>query len=281
MIIDGNSLAAQMEAETKERANWLIGRGIRPGLATILVGSDPGSEMYIRIKHSACNRVGIRSENIVLPEDAAESQLILKIKELNERSDINGILLQLPLPKVLDSPRAMATIDPEKDVDGFHPENMGALLLGIERLVPCTAKGIIYALDQLGVCLEGKEVVIVGHSNVVGKPLAAMMLNRNATVQVCHIFTKDLPAHTKRAEILVVAVGVPGLIKRNMVQEGVYIFDVGISQIGNRIVGDVDFDSIKDLAAGITPVPGGVGPLTVAMLMSQTVLATEIQTRRQ
>ncbi|MCJ7443383.1 MAG: bifunctional methylenetetrahydrofolate dehydrogenase/methenyltetrahydrofolate cyclohydrolase [Methanotrichaceae archaeon] len=281
MIIDGKSLAAQIEAETKEQANWLIDRGIRPGLATILVGSDPGSEMYIRIKHSACNRVGIRSENIVLPEDASEEQLIRKIKELNERSDIHGILLQLPLPKALDSRRSMATIDPGKDVDGFHPENMGALLLGTERLVPCTAKGIIYALEQLGVCLEGKEVVIVGHSNVVGKPLAAMMLNRNATVQVCHIFTKDLPAHTKRAEILVVAAGVPSLIKRGMVQEGVYIFDVGISRTGNRTVGDVDFDSIKDLAAGITPVPGGVGPLTVAMLMSQTVQATEIQTRRQ
>jgi methylenetetrahydrofolate dehydrogenase (NADP+) / methenyltetrahydrofolate cyclohydrolase len=280
MIIDGNFLAAQVETETKKRSLWLLDQGVRPGLATVLVGSDPGSQMYIRIKHSACERVGIRSENVMLPEDTTEEQLILKIRELNERNDIHGILLQLPLPKKLDSRRAMMTIDPRKDVDGFHPENMGALLLGSEKLAPCTPKGIIYALGQLDVCLEGKEVVIVGHSNVVGKPLAAMMLNRNATVQVCHIFTKDLPAHTKKAEILVVAAGVPGLIKRDMVQEGVYVFDVGISRIGNRTVGDVDFDAVKDLAAGITPVPGGVGPLTVAMLISQAVQAAEIQTGR-
>ena len=280
MIIDGKFLAARVEAETKERLQWLMDQGINPGLATILVGSNPGSQVYIRIKHSACERVGIRSENVILPEDTTEEQLILKIKELNNRSDIHGILLQVPLPKKLDSRRAMMTIDPSKDVDGFHPENMGALLLGSEKLVPCTPKGIIYALEQLDICIEGKEVVIVGHSNVVGKPLAAMMLNRNATVQVCHIFTKDLPVHTIRAEILVVAAGVPGLIKGDMVQEGVYVFDVGISRIGNKTVGDVDFDAVKDLAAGITPVPGGVGPLTVAMLMSQVVQAAEIQTRR-
>jgi len=281
MIIDGKALAAEVETETKEWVKKLVDRGIVPGLATVLVGSDPSSQMYVRIKQSACARVGIRSENVTLPEDTTEQQLIQKIRELNQNNDVHGILLQLPLPSRLDPSKAMITISSEKDVDGFHPMNMGALLLGAERLVPCTPKGILYALERLGICLEGTEVVIVGHSNVVGKPLAAMMINRNATVQICHIYTKDLSRHTRGAEILVVAAGVPGLIKKNMVKEGVYIFDVGINRVGDRIVGDVDFESVKEVAAGITPVPGGVGPLTVAMLLSQTIQATESQTKRQ
>ena len=281
MIIDGKALAAEVETETKEWVKKLVDRGIVPGLATVLVGSDPSSQMYVRIKQSACARVGIRSENVTLPEDTTEQQLIQKIRELNQNNDVHGILLQLPLPSRLDTSKAMITISSEKDVDGFHPMNMGALLLGAERLVPCTPKGILYALERLGICLEGTEVVIVGHSNVVGKPLAAMMINRNATVQICHIYTKDLSRHTRGAEILVVAAGVPGLIKKNMVKEGVYIFDVGINRVGDRIVGDVDFESVKEVAAGITPVPGGVGPLTVAMLLSQTIQATESQTKRQ
>jgi methylenetetrahydrofolate dehydrogenase (NADP+)/methenyltetrahydrofolate cyclohydrolase len=277
MLIDGNALAADVEEDVRARIERLKERGIMPGLATVLVGANPASQMYIRLKHSACGRVGIRSENIVLPEDATEEQLIQRINELNARLDIHGILLQLPLPKGLSPQRAMRTISPAKDVDGFHPENMGALLLGAERLVPCTPRGIIYALERLNVDLEGAEVVIVGHSNVVGKPLAAMMLNRNATVQVCHVFTKDLAAHTRDAEILVVAAGVPGLIKRDMVKEGAYIFDVGINRVGNKTVGDVDFEAVKDVSAAITPVPGGVGPLTVAMLLDQTVQAAEDQ----
>ena len=196
------------------------------------------------------------------------------------RAYIHGILLQLPLPKGLSPQKAMMTIRPEKDADGFHPENMGALLLGAERLVPCTPRGIIYALERLGKKLEGAEAVVVGHSNVVGKPIAAMMLNRNATVQVCHVFTKDLASHTQDAEILVVAAGVPGLIKKEMVRPGAYIFDVGINRVGDKTVGDVDFEAVKDVAAGITPVPGGVGPLTVSMLLSQTVQAAENQTNQ-
>jgi methylenetetrahydrofolate dehydrogenase (NADP+)/methenyltetrahydrofolate cyclohydrolase len=277
MLIDGNALASYVEADVRARVERLKERGIVPGLATVLVGANPASQMYIRLKHSACGRVGIHSTNVVLPEDATEEQLIQKIKELNGRLDIHGILLQLPLPKGQSPQRAMMTISPTKDVDGFHPENMGALLLGAERLVPCTPKGIIYALERLGVDLEGAEAVIVGHSNVVGKPLAAMMLNRNATVQVAHVFTKNLAAHTREAEILVVAAGVPGLIKKDMVKEGAYIFDVGINRVGNRTVGDVDFEAVKDIAAAITPVPGGVGPLTVAMLLRQTVQAAEGQ----
>jgi methylenetetrahydrofolate dehydrogenase (NADP+)/methenyltetrahydrofolate cyclohydrolase len=279
MIIDGKALAADVEAETAQRVKKLAERGIVPGLATVLVGENPASQMYIRLKHSACTRVGIRSENVVLPENSSEEELIAKIEDLNDRPDINGILLQLPLPKGQSPQRAMMSIMPEKDVDGFHPVNMGALLLGAERLVPCTARGIIYALERLGKKLEGAEAVIVGHSNVVGKPLAAMLLSRNATVQVCHVFTKDLAEHTRDAEILVVAAGVPALIKKDMVRPGAIVFDVGINRVGDKTVGDVDYDAVKDIASAITPVPGGVGPLTVAMLLTQTVSAAESQAK--
>lgn len=277
MIIDGKALASEMEAETRSRVEKLVACGKRPGLATIIVGENPASAMYVRIKHSACDRVGIRSENVLLPEYAKIEEILDTIRGLNARDDVNGILLQLPLPRGRDPARAMAAIDPEKDVDGFHPLNMGALLAGAERLVPCTPKGIIWALERLGVELEGKEAVIVGHSNVVGKPLAAMMLNRNATVSVCHVFTKDLAAHTRNAEVLVVAAGVPGLIRGDMVRTGAYVFDVGINRVGDRTVGDVEFDEVMLVAAAVTPVPGGVGPLTVSMLMSQTADAAEIQ----
>ncbi len=273
MLIDGKALASDIERETRARIEKL---GIKPSLATILVGENPASQMYLRIKHAACARVGISSENIELPGDVDERILLQKIEELNRREDIHAILLQLPLPGHLDARRAMMSIAPHKDVDGFHPENMGALLLGTERLVPCTPKGIIYALERLGIGLEGAEAVVVGHSNVVGKPLAAMLLNRNATVQVCHVYTKDLAAHTRNAEILVVAAGVPKLIRADMVRDGAYVFDVGINKVDGKTVGDVDFDAVKDKVAGITPVPGGVGPLTVAMLMSQTVTAAEL-----
>lgn len=278
MIIDGKAMASEIEAEVRSRVQMLASKGIVPGLAAVLVGANPASQMYVRLKHSACARVGIRSENVQLPEDILEEQLLAKIKELNQRKDIHGIMLELPLPKHLDPRKAMMAIAPGKDVDGFHPENMGALLLGAEKLVPCTPKGIIYALERLGVKLEGAEAVIVGHSNVVGKPLAAMMLNRNATVQVCHVYTKNLAEHTRRGDILVVAAGVPGLIKADMVKPGAYVFDVGINRVGDRTVGDVDYDAVKDVASAITPVPGGVGPLTVSMLLGQVVQTTEAQT---
>jgi methylenetetrahydrofolate dehydrogenase (NADP+)/methenyltetrahydrofolate cyclohydrolase len=277
MIIDGRTIASQVETEIKIRVVKLAERGVVPGLATVLVGANPASQMYIRLKHSACSRVGIRSENVELSEDSTEDQLLDKIRELNRQEDVHGILLQLPLPRHLDPRKAMMTISPEKDVDGFHPENMGALLLGAERLVPCTPKGIIYALELLGVKLEGADAVIVGHSNVVGKPLAAMMLNRNATVHVCHIYTKNLADHTRKGDVLVVAAGVPGLIKADMVKPGAYVFDVGINRVGDKTVGDVDFEGVKDVAFAITPVPGGVGPLTVSMLLCQTVQAAEVQ----
>lgn len=275
MIIDGKAMAAVVEAEIKTRVERLAAQGTLPGLVTIMVGDNPASQMYVRLKHSACARVGIRSENIMLAENLQEEELLEKIRGLNKRPDIHGILLQLPMPKHLNPQKAMMTIAPKKDVDGFHPENMGALLLGAERLVPCTPKGIIYALERLGVRLQGAEAVIVGHSNVVGKPLAAMLLNRNATVHVCHVFTKNLADHTRHGEILVVAAGVSGLIKADMVRPGAYVFDVGINRVNDRTVGDVDYESVKDVASAITPVPGGVGPLTVSMLLDQTVQAAE------
>jgi len=278
MIIDGKAMASQVEAEVKAAVQKLAAKGVVPGLAAVLVGANPASQMYVRLKHSACARVGIRSENVQLPDEIQEEQLLAKIEELNRIAEIHGIMLELPLPKHLDPRKAMMTIAPEKDVDGFHPENMGALLLGAEKLVPCTPRGIIYALERLGVKLEGAEAVIVGHSNVVGKPLAAMMLNRNATVQVCHVYTKNLAEHTRRGDILVVAAGVPGLIKANMVKPGAYVFDVGINRVGGKTVGDVDFEAVKEVASAITPVPGGVGPLTVSMLLSQVVQATDAQT---
>lgn len=278
MIIDGKAMASLIEAEVRSKVQELATKGVVPGLAAVIVGANPASQMYVRLKHSACARVGIRSENVQLPEDIGEEQLLAKIEELNRRTEIHGIMLELPLPKHLDPRRAMMTIAPGKDVDGFHPLNMGALLLGAEKLVPCTPKGIVYTLERLGIKLEGAETVIVGHSNVVGKPLAAMMLNRNATVQVCHVYTKDLAEHTRRGDILVVAAGVPGLIKADMVKPGAYVFDVGINRVGDKTVGDVDFDAVKDVVSAITPVPGGVGPLTVSMLLGQVVQATEAQT---
>ena len=242
-----------------------------------LVAENPASQMYIG--STLCLLpAGIRSENVLLPESSTEEEIIAKIQELNQREDINGILLQLPLPGGLNPQRAMMSILPKKDVDGFHPLNMGSLLLGVERLVPCTPLGIIYALERLDIRLEGAEVVIVGHSNVVGKPLAAMMLNRNDTVQVCHVFTRDLAEHTRDAEILVVAAGVPGLIRKEMVRPGSYVFDVGINRVGDRTVGDVEYEAVSEIAGAITPVPGGVGPLTVAMLLRQTLKAAEEQT---
>ncbi|HOT06775.1 MAG: Bifunctional protein FolD protein [Methanosaeta sp. PtaB.Bin039] len=280
-LIDGKALSSKVENEVKERVEKLAERGVTPGLATVLVGENQASQMYIRLKHSACERVGIASKNVALPENCSEETLLSRIAKLNAQDDVHGILLQLPLPRPLDPRRAMMTIAAHKDVDGFHPQNMGALLLGAEGLVPCTPRGIIYALEQMGADLQGAEAVVVGHSNVVGKPLAAMLLNRNATVQVCHVFTKDLAAHTRGADILVVAAGVPGLIRADMVKDGACVFDVGINRVEGKTVGDVDFEAVKEKAAAITPVPGGVGPLTVSMLLSQTVWAAETACQRR
>lgn len=251
------------------------GRGVTPGLATVLVGDDPASKMYVRLKHKACERVGIRAEDHFLPAEISQEELISLINTLNKDKNVHGILLQLPLPKHLFPQEAMEAIAPEKDADGFHPYNMGKLMIGDEGLVPCTPHGVIRALEEYNVPIKGKNVVIVGHSNVVGKPLAAMFLNRNATVSVCHVFTDDLKKHTLDADILVVATGVKHLIKADMVKEGVVIFDVGITKEKDGVYGDVDFENVIKKASLITPVPGGVGPLTIAMLMKHVLGCAE------
>ncbi len=275
-IIDGRVLAQQIEEEVRSGVEDLeSGRGVTPGLATVLVGDDPASKMYVRLKHRACERVGIRAEDYLLPAEASQEELLSLIDTLNKNKDIHAILLQLPLPAHFFPQEAMEAIAPEKDADGFHPYNMGKLMIGDEGLVPCTPHGVIRALEEYNVPVKGKNVVVVGHSNVVGKPMAAMFLNRNATVSVCHIFTDDLKKYTLDADILVVAVGVKHLIKADMVKEGAVIFDVGITKEEDGVYGDVDFENVIKKASLITPVPGGVGPLTVAMLMKHVLMCAE------
>jgi methylenetetrahydrofolate dehydrogenase (NADP+) / methenyltetrahydrofolate cyclohydrolase len=275
-IIDGKALAQQIEEEVRLGVEALeSGRGITPGLATILVGDDPASKMYVRLKHRACERVGIRAEDHVLPAETSQKELLSLINTLNGNKDVHAILLQLPLPKHLLPQEAMEAIAPEKDADGFHPYNMGKLMIGDEGLVPCTPHGIIRALEEYNMPVKGKNVVVVGHSNVVGKPMAAMFLNRNATVSICHVFTDNLKIYTLNADILVIAAGVKHLIKADMVKEAAVIFDVGITKEEDGVYGDVDFENVVKKAALITPVPGGVGPLTVAMLMKHVLRCAE------
>ncbi|KXS40988.1 MAG: methylenetetrahydrofolate dehydrogenase (NADP+) / methenyltetrahydrofolate cyclohydrolase [Methanohalophilus sp. T328-1] len=275
-IIDGRAISKQIEAElTEEIASMKADDGMVPGLATILVGQDPASQLYVRLKHKACDRVGIYAEDQKLDASITQKELLDRIKNLNTRADIHGILLQLPLPQHLDAKKAMQAIDPAKDVDGFHPYNMGNLMIGDEGFVPCTPAGIIRALEYYDVDIEGKDVVIVGHSNVVGKPMAAMFLNRNATVAVCHVYTKDLKSYTAGADILVVAAGVKHLIKEDMVKKGAVVFDAGITEEEGKIYGDVDFENVVNKASFITPVPGGVGPMTIATLLTHVTFAAK------
>lgn len=273
-IIDGRKLAKQIEEEVKDGVEELkTNHSITPGLATILVGEDPASKMYVRLKHKACDRIGIFAEDQHLPETTTQEELIELVRKLNDREDIHGILVQLPLPGHINEQTVMQAIDPSKDADGFHPCNMGELLIGDEGLMPCTPKGIIRALEEYKVPIQGKHAVIVGHSNVVGKPMAAMLLNRNATVSVCHVYTDDLKKFTLDADILIVATGVKHLIKAEMVKEGAVIFDVGITEEEGNVYGDVDFENVIKKASLITPVPGGVGPMTISILMQHALMS--------
>jgi methylenetetrahydrofolate dehydrogenase (NADP+)/methenyltetrahydrofolate cyclohydrolase len=278
-IIDGRKIAQSIEAKVKKEVEKFIQeRGIKPALATILVGEHPPSKLYVKLKHWACKRVGILSEDHKFPENTEQDEIIKLIEILNTRHEIHGILVQLPLPKHIDEREVMMRIAPEKDVDGFNPINMGKMLIGKEGFVPCTPKGIVHALSEFNIDPQGKEVVVVGHSNVVGKPAAVMLLNRNATVKVCHVFTRDLKSHTKDADILIVATGVRGLIKADMVKEGAIVFDVGVTWQDERVYGDVDFDEVLPKVKLISPVPGGVGPMTIAILMEHTLAAARMQT---
>jgi methylenetetrahydrofolate dehydrogenase (NADP+)/methenyltetrahydrofolate cyclohydrolase len=271
-ILDGKALAEKIIQESKRKTNIL-----KPTLAVIIVGNDPASKIYVRNKKKSCERAGIHSLTIELPEETTQQELIEEIEKLNTDPKINGFIVQLPLPVHISTPKIIRAIDPKKDVDGFHAYNLGKMFLSpeFEDLPPATPAGIIRLLEEYNIEIEGKEAVVVGHSKTVGKPISTMLLNRNATVTTCHIHTKDLKSHTKRADILVVAVGKPNLITADMVKEGVVVIDVGINRLENgKIVGDTDFDAIKQKASFISPVPGGVGPMTVASLMQNTITAT-------
>jgi methylenetetrahydrofolate dehydrogenase (NADP+)/methenyltetrahydrofolate cyclohydrolase len=250
-----------------------------PGLATILVGENEASKVYVGAKEKACKELGIYSERIDLPVDTKESDLLALIERLNKEPKIHGILVQLPLPKHINETNVLYAIDPSKDVDGFHPVNIGKMMLGEPCFLPCTPHGILELLKRSNTDMNGAEVVVVGRSNIVGKPVANMLLQKNggnATVTICHTGTKDIPSHTRRADILIVAVGKPKAITADMVKEGVVVIDVGVNRLETGLVGDVDFDSVKEKARAITPVPGGVGPMTIVMLMKNTVQSAKM-----
>lgn len=279
--IDGKACAKAVREETAKRCEALAEKGITPGLAVVLVGEDPASQIYVRNKERACEKVGIRSIVIRMPADTAQEMLDAEIVRLNNAPDVDGILVQFPLPKGLDEARVLALIDPKKDVDGFHVENIGALATGARGFVSCTPLGCLELIRRTGVPIAGKHAVVVGRSNTVGKPMALLLLAEDATVTVCHSRTANLGDHTKRADILVAAVGRPGMISGDMIKPGAVVIDVGINRIGDgKVVGDVDFDSASAVAGYITPVPGGVGPMTIAMLLKHTVDSAEARQSR-
>lgn len=270
-IIDGKKISAQVKDECRER---LEREGLDITLAVIQVGDDPASTVYVGNKKKACEYIGIRSLAYELPNSTPEEELLSLIEELNGRQDVNGILVQLPLPSHMDEDKVIRAISPKKDVDGFHPASVGALSIGQPGFVSCTPAGIIQLLKRSGVKLDGKECVIVGRSNIVGKPMALLMLRENATVTVCHSHTKNLQEVTKRADILIAAIGKPKFFTREYVKEGAVVIDVGIHRNeNNKLCGDVDFDDVEPIASAITPVPGGVGPMTIAMLMNNCIEA--------
>jgi methylenetetrahydrofolate dehydrogenase (NADP+)/methenyltetrahydrofolate cyclohydrolase len=285
-IIDGKQVAADMRDQLKAKVAQLKDKGIVPGLAVVLVGEDPASKSYVTAKEKACDNIGIYSEDIRLPAQTPQAELMALIDKLNKNDKINGILVQLPLPKHLDENEVLLAIDPAKDVDGFHPVNVGKMMLGQKAFLPCTPHGVIQLLLQKDVKIEGAEAVIVGRSNIVGKPLANMLIQKsptgNATVTVCHTRTKDLADHTRKADILIAAAGAPNMITADMVKAGAVVIDVGVNRVddptkkrGYRLTGDVDFEAVKEKASLITPVPGGVGPMTITMLLYNTVESAE------
>jgi len=286
VIIDGKRIGEEVRAELRQRLERLRAAGVVPGLAAILMGDNPASELYVRMKGKACDEMGMAHWTTHLPGDVSESDLLAEIRRLNDDPKVHGILVQQPLPAHVSVPRTVASVDPSKDVDCFHPENVGLVLIGTPRFAPATPAGVVELLVRSGNPPDGKDTVIVGRSNIVGKPLAALLMQKargaNATVTVAHSATRDLGAHTRRADILIAAMGSPRSITADMVREGAVVIDVGISRVadpnakgGYRTVGDVDFDAVKQKAKAISPVPGGVGPMTIAMLLSNTVRAAE------
>lgn len=279
-LISGTEIAKGIRAELAKEIADLKTKGVVPGLAAVLVGEDPASKVYVGAKEKACNEIGVYSEVHRLPEDTPEDELIALVEKLNKDNKINGILVQLPLPKHINETRVLYTIEPDKDVDGFHPVNVGRMVIGKPGFLPCTPHGIQELLIRSGTQIEGAEVVIVGRSNIVGKPIANILLQKqkgaNATVTVCHTRTKDLAFHTRRADILIVAAGRPKAVTADMVKEGVVVIDVGVNRLPEGgLCGDVDFEAVKEKASMITPVPGGVGPMTITMLLANTMLSAK------
>ncbi len=279
-LLDGNALGQKLRAGFKQRAEELAAQGVRPGLAVILVGEDPASQVYVRNKVNACQQAGFHSEKFTFAADVAPQVVLDKIAQLNADPKIHGILVQLPLPRQFDADAVLEAIAAEKDVDGFRAENVGALLQGLPCFIPCTPYGVMKFFEDAGIALKGKEAVVVGRSNIVGKPMAMLLLHAGATVTICHSQTKDLAAHCRRADILVAAVGRPRMITGDMVKPGAVVIDVGINRIAEggeagKLCGDVDLASVRDVASFITPVPGGVGPMTITMLLANTLESAE------
>ncbi|RLA69108.1 MAG: bifunctional methylenetetrahydrofolate dehydrogenase/methenyltetrahydrofolate cyclohydrolase FolD [Epsilonproteobacteria bacterium] len=276
-LIDGKSLANKVQTSVASQVEQLKQeKNIVPGLAVILIGDDPASHAYVKMKAKACEKVGFYSITHNMPDTISQDEIIATIEMMNINPRIDGILVQLPLPKHVDTDKILEVIDPKKDVDGFHAYNVGRLVTNLDSFVACTPLGVMKMFEEYNIDLEGKDVCVVGASNIVGKPMTSLLLNANATVTVTHIFTKDLKAHTSQADIIVVGVGVPGLIKEDMVKEGAVVIDIGINRMENgSLVGDVDFKNVSPKCSYITPVPGGVGPMTIAMLLSNTVKAAK------
>ena len=272
-IIDGKAISAKRRAAVAERVTALKAQGVNPGLAVVIVGEDPGSQVYVRNKVKACEETGVYSEKIEMPATTTQAELLAVVEGLNARDDIHGILVQFPLPEGLNEDEVIEAISIHKDVDGFNPESIGRLVVGKDTLVACTPAGVMVLLEESGVDLKGKDVVVVGRSNNVGKPAGLLALNQHATVQFCHSRTEDLPGHVRRADVVIVAVGRPEMVKGDWLKPGAVVIDVGINRTDVGLVGDVEFSSAVEVASAITPVPGGVGPMTIAMLLENTLTA--------
>lgn len=282
-LIDGKLVTAETRKKTAEEIkNFKETTGVTPGLAVILVGNDPASAVYVRNKHKGCLDVGMNSYQLEYPESTTEEELLAKIEELNNDENVHGILVQLPLPRHINEDNVINAISPDKDVDAFHPENVGKILIGKYDFLPCTPAGVMELLAFYSIDIEGKECVVLGRSNIVGKPMALLLLQKNGTVTVCHSRTKNLADITRRADILVVAIGRANFVTADMVKDGAVVIDVGINRCADgKLTGDVDFDAVKDKASFITPVPGGVGPMTITMLLGNTLTAAKKQVEKK
>ncbi|MCH5188046.1 MAG: bifunctional methylenetetrahydrofolate dehydrogenase/methenyltetrahydrofolate cyclohydrolase FolD [Oscillospiraceae bacterium] len=280
-ILDGKALSAKIKEELRVEADALTARGVKPGLAVIIVGDDPASRVYVNNKKKACEVCGIMSEEYALPTETTEEELMTLIGELNGREDIDGILVQLPLPKHIDSEKVLLAINYNKDVDAFHPVNVGKIMIGNFDFLPCTPAGVMELIKLTGIEVAGKECVVVGRSNIVGKPQAMLLLHQNGTVTICHSRTKNLAEVCRRADILVAAVGRANFITADMVKPGAVVIDVGMNRVDGKLCGDVDYAAVSEVASAITPVPGGVGPMTIAMLMKNTVKSATNRANRK